>query len=256
MRGNYHHSEETKRKISESQKGEKSPNFGRTLSEETRKRMSLAKQGTRPSEECIRRSLEVRMSRPVSEETRRKIGNAAKGRVLSEEHKRKIGQSQIGKTMSPEARKKIGDALRGRIQTEEARRINSECHKGAIPSPEQRKKQSDALKGDKCYLWKGGISFEPYCVKFTREFKERVRKFFGNECVVCGISQEEHGEKLHVHHVNFNKQTCCNEITPLFVPLCRACHCRTNHHREYWEKYFTKIINEDYGGKCYEPKTN
>ncbi len=251
MRVNYHHSEETKRKISESQKGEKSPNFGKTLSEETRKRMSLAKQGTRPSEECIRRSLEVRMSRPVSEETRRKIGDAVKGRVLSEDHKRKISQSQIGKTMSPEARKKIGDAHRGRIQTGEARRINSECHKGIIPSPEQRKKQSDALKGDKCYLWKGGISFEPYCPKFNNEFKERVRAFFNYTCGICGKTQEIAGHKLCVHHINYEKMVCCNDVKPLLIPLCRTCHTTTNHNRDYWEKVLTKKVMEEYNGKCY-----
>jgi hypothetical protein len=253
MRINYRHSEETKRKISESQKGEKSSNFGKTFSEETRKRMSLAKQGTRPSEECIRRSLEVRMSRPVSEETRRKIGNAAKGRVLSEEHKRKISQSQIGKKMSEEAKKKIGDGNRGKLHTEEQNRKNSETHKGFVPTLEQRKKQSDALKGDKCYLWKGGISYEPYCVKFNKGFKERVRAFFDNKCVGCGAATDY---RLHIHHVNFNKMTCCNDERPLFVPLCRSCHCKTNHDREYWEKFYTKIITEKYGGKCYEPKTN
>ena len=251
MRVNYNHSEETKRKISEAQKGEKSQNFGKKLSEETRSRMSIAKKGTRPSEECIRRSMEVRMSRPVSEETRLKLSLANTGKKLSEEHKRKISLGGIGKKMSEAAKKKIGDANRGRKCTEDAKRINSECHKGRVPTLEQRRKQSEALKGDKCYLWKGGISYEPYCPKFNKEFKTRVRNFFGNKCAGCG---KQTVYNLHVHHVNFNKMSCCDGVVPLFVPLCRACHCKTNHNRNYWEGYYTRIVNEDYGGECYEPK--
>src|SRR5208337_386546 len=35
--------------------------------------------------------------------------------------------------------------------------------------------KSKNLIGEKSPGWKGGISFEPYCIKFNKEFKERVR---------------------------------------------------------------------------------
>jgi hypothetical protein len=39
------------------------------------------------------------------------------------------------------------------------------------------------------------------------------------------------------------------------VPVCPGeCHGLTNANREYWERHFTRIINEQYGGRCYLPK--
>lgn len=97
--------------------------------------------------------------------------------------------------------------------------------------------------------WMGGISLLPYCEKFNEPFKERVRAFFEYHCVKCGTPQR--GEKLHVHHVKFNKTACCDGTPRLFVALCRACHTKTNHDRGYWEQYFSELISIQYGGKCY-----
>jgi hypothetical protein len=79
------HSEETRRKISDSKKGENNPNYGKTTSEETRKRISEAKKN-------------------MSDETRRKISEANKGeknhmygKTASEETKRKMSDVMIGK---------------------------------------------------------------------------------------------------------------------------------------------------------------
>lgn len=109
--------------------------------------------------------------------------------------------------------------------------------------------------GDKHPLWKGGASFEPYCILFNNEFRERVREFFGRKCVECGKTEEESGARLSVHHVNFRKDSCCAEDAPrLFVPLCRSCHTKTNYNREYWEERYTTMINEQYDGQCYLPK--
>lgn len=124
---------------------------------------------------------------------------------------------------------------------------------GHSNSEESNRKRSDAMRGEKCHLWKGGISFEPYCPKFTRSLKERVRKFFGYVCQGCGKTQEKNGEKLVVHHVNYDKMVCCNNVKPLFVPVCRSCHTKTNIHREYWEEIFTKMIMLEHDGVCFSP---
>lgn len=125
--------------------------------------------------------------------------------------------------------------------------------KGTTHSAETRAKLAESHRGEKCNFWRGGISFEPYCIKFNDEFKERVREFFGRGCAECG--SPENGERLHVHHVNYHKDSCCAEdVAPLFVPLCRSCHAKTNFNREYWEERFTALINEQYGGQCYLPK--
>jgi hypothetical protein len=212
--GVYLRTESHRKKLSESRKGEKNHNFGKHFTEEHRRKLSDAKlvAGTRPPS---------RLGSHTPQHVRDKISASNKGRPKpprSEVHCRKISV-----------------ALKYR----------------KIPK-EILKKRSDSTSGDKSCHWKGGISFEPYCPKFTNEFKERVRSFFGYKCVECSVPQT--GRKLDVHHVNFNKQSCCDESVPLFVPLCHKCHGRTQKNRHYWERRFTEIINRDYGGKCYFTK--
>ena len=190
--------------------------------------------------EYIRRISAV-VKKRWDEETRRKMSEARKG----EEN------CNYGKSLSEETRRKISDSQKGKHIPEETRRKLSEARKGKTLSEETRRKLSE-WRGERSPRWKGGISFEPYCPKFNREFKERVRSFFGYRCAECG--EPQNGYKLHVHHVNFNKMSCCDNTPPLFVPLCRSCHARTQKDRDYWEEHFTRMINEYHGGACYFPK--
>jgi len=104
--------------------------------------------------------------------------------------------------------------------------------------------------------WNGGSSFEPYCFKFNEEFRERVRAFFGYVCQKCDHIWKLGEKRLCVHHVNYRKDSCCSEeVNPLFVPVCfGSCHILTNYNRGHWEKYFTDLINDKFGGKCYFTK--
>lgn len=78
------HSEETRRRLSESAKKREK----RTVSEETKKKLSLALRG-KPRPQLL--------GRKYSEETKQKMSKALKGRVFSEEHKKKISESKKGK---------------------------------------------------------------------------------------------------------------------------------------------------------------
>lgn len=214
---------------------------GRTQSEEIRKKISNSLRGKHPSDETLKKLREAhrgekngRYGKPVSEETREKIRRANTGHTLTEEQRKKIGESHkgekhhnFGKHLSEDVRKKISKSLTGKYA------------------------------GERCYNWQGGISYEPYCVKFNDEFRERVRAFFGYTCQLCGHVWQPDEKKLAVHHVNFRKDACCAEdVTPLFVPLChQPCHTKTNYNRAFWEDWFTEIINEFYGGECYLPKS-
>ena len=175
---------------------------------------------------------------------------APKDPVRYAEYIRRISAA-VKKRWDEETRRKLSEARKGKTHSEETRRKMSEAHKGKTLSEETRRKLSE-WRGERSHRWKGGISFEPYCPKFNREFKERVRSFFGYRCAECG--EPQNGYKLHVHHVNFNKMSCCDNTPPLFVPLCRSCHARTQKDREYWEEHFTRMINEYHGGACYFPK--
>lgn len=173
------------------------------------------------------------------------------GRKLGE---RKSGKDhpRYGKHHSAESRRKMSESQHNRKNP----------HRGHPFSEESRKKISDTITGkyagylcgDRNPNWKGGISFEPYCVKFNTEFKNRVRAFFDHKCVECGKTKEENGQNLSVHHANYDKMICCNDVKPLFVALCRKHHGVVNYNREYWEHHFTQIVNEKYDGQCYLPK--
>ena len=112
------HSEESKRKISESLKG-------RDRSEEHRHNLSKALTGKKASEDTRRKisnSKKILYSIPEnnpmygkhhSEATRKKISESHKGMKHSEESKRKISESNRGKRMSEESKTKISIAKTG-----------------------------------------------------------------------------------------------------------------------------------------------
>ena len=102
--------------------------------------------------------------------------------------------------------------------------------------------------------WKGGISFLPYCEKFNKDLEERVRDFFGRCCYLCAKNEMDNGRRLDVHHVNYDKMVCCNDVKPLFVPLCQSCHVKVHNDRDEWEKLFTLSLDFLTDGKCFTPK--
>ena len=175
-------------------------------------------------------------------ETRERISKTLTGRKLSEEQCIKNSLSHIGLKRSEDTKKKLSESKKG---------IKNPQY-GKTPSIETRLKLSLALQGPKSYRWKGGASFEPYCQKFNNEFRERVRAYFNYQCVECGTIQTE--RRLEIHHVNSNKQACCDSSTPVFVPLCKSCHGKAGHNTEYWENWFASMITDYYGGKCYFTK--
>lgn len=111
----------------------------------------------------------------------------------------------------------------------------------------------ESMSGKNHPSWKGGTSFEPYCPKFNNKFKERVREFWGRKCGICGKSEEEDIRKLSVHHVNYEKMVCCNNVAPLFITACLSCHWKTNHNRNYWEEMLTNYIMIWFDGESYTP---
>ena len=152
-----------------------------------------------------------------SKDVKIKIGKAAIGRKLSDTTKRKMSKSKTGFKHTNETKKKISDICRAKN-----------------------------LGGENSPNWKGGISFEPYCVKFNYKFKESVRDKFDRKCFLCGKSEDLNGRKLDVHHVNYDKECLCNEVECEFVPLCIHCHLKTsNGDREYYEKLLLEKLSKD-----------
>lgn len=109
-------SEESKKKLSNSMKGGKNPNYGKPRSEETKKRISEAKTGVKlppHTDEHNRKISEAKKGVPRSEETIRKMSEGMKGRKpapMSEEAKEQSRIRNTGKKMSDEVRAKMREA--------------------------------------------------------------------------------------------------------------------------------------------------
>lgn len=187
---------------------------------------------------------------PRSEEWRRKQREIHLGKKASNATKQKMSEQRKGIPKSEETKKKMSESAKGRPKTKEARIKLSRWRKGKCTmSKETLERMSKLHSGSGNPAWKGGKSFEPYCPKFNDEFRNRVRAFFSYQCIECGSPQN--GVRLDVHHVNFNKMSCCDDTIPLFVPLCKSCHARIKKSLEDWEQHFTDMIEQYYRGKCY-----
>jgi len=150
-------SEETRRKLSEANKGKNKP----PRSKEHKRKLSEVNKGKSLSEETRRKISETKNGTLLSEETKRKISEVGKGKIVSEETKRKISEAHKGKSISEETRKKLSDVNKGKILSEETRKKMSEARRGENNhnygkslSEETKRKLSEAKKGKK--WWNDG----------------------------------------------------------------------------------------------------
>lgn len=166
-------------------------------------------------------------------ETRRRNGNLGK---MTEEMKKKISHNSariwLGKKIPKEN-------IRKGVQT----RIKNGTY---VSTPETKLKQSLALRGEKCHLWRGGLSFEPYSQDFNNIFKQAIRKRDNQTCMLCDISQEKNNRALSIHHINYDKLL---SIPQNCISLCDSCHPKTNQNRKHWETFFQNLLAEKYNYK-------
>ena len=84
-------------------------------------------------------------------------------------------------------------------------------------------------KGEKSYLWKGGISKEPYSFDFDNELKMLIRTRDDFRCQIC------FNRGIDVHHIDYNKK---NSDPNNLITLCRSCHMKTGFNRDEWKSLF------------------
>lgn len=135
-----HLSDETKKKISNSQKGKK-------ISKSTREKLSKAGKGRKHTEQTKKKMSKTRLEKGVwnkgkhlSEETKRKLSLANKGKVITEDNRQKLILTNKGKHRSEETKRKISKANSGennpfykKSHSEEVKKKISEHNKGIIP---------------------------------------------------------------------------------------------------------------------------
>jgi hypothetical protein len=135
-------SEETRRKQSVAMKGKPGPNKGKSPSEETRRKQSESMSGEK----------NPNYGKPLSEEQKIKLSESLKGREAwnkgvpwSDEIKSKISESNKGRPMPEEQKIKISEANSGKVRTEETKKKMSIAFKGR-PAPNKGKPMSEEQK--------------------------------------------------------------------------------------------------------------
>jgi len=243
----WHHTPEARAKIGAANKGERNP-----MKRPEVRAARLGKPGPM-------------LGRHHTPEAREKISAAQRGRPsphtghpCSPEAREKLRQANLGRHHTPETRAKVGAAKRGNIPWNKGKPLSPECREKLAAAQQaiwSRPGQRERISGPNASNWRGGVSFEPYCPKFSKEFKERVRAFWEYRCGLCGKAQMENGRALSIHHVHYRKEACCDDEVPrYFIPLCPSCHSKTGKDRGHWQKVIVGEIDRRFNGRCYLPK--
>lgn len=198
-----------------------SPNKGKSLSTETREKISKARLGWKMPQWHKEKLRKIALGKNpmLNEEARKKISIKLKGKKFSDEHKRKLSEWQKGRKLTKEHRKNIGKAMKGKIS------------------------------GSNNPNWNGGSSIEPYTPEFNMKFKKEIRKRDNQVCMLCKIHREKLKKALSIHHVNYDKKLTIKENC---ISLCISCHTKTGNNRKHWIKFFQSLLNEKYGYKYSE----
>ena len=240
-------SEEHLRKLSETKRGELNPNksgeknsfFGRHHSKETKQKLSIANTG-RPS--------------PTKGKKRPEFSGSKNLNWKEEKHIIKYCECGCNKLANPGNKFIIGHNNRGENHPMKRPEISAKLsgENSSTKRPEVRAKMSEKAKGEnnsmfgktgeKSPVWQGGKSFEPYGLAFNGVLRDQIRKRDNYQCQECGYSQNKLGYKLHVHHIDYDKQ---NNDPLNFISLCRSCHTKTNYDREDWTNYYKHKIIEN-----------
>lgn len=171
--------------------GGKGAKAGNILSEETRKKISLAHLGKKRnpmSEESKKKLSESLKGKNVgkirSDEVKQKLSKALRGKsrkALTDETKQKIRKHNLGKIVGPmneEHKRKISNALRGRERSKEHSKKLSDALKGRVQSPAEREAYLKAMENGKTTC--------EHCGKTT--IKGNYLRWHGSRCKLALLS--------------------------------------------------------------------
>lgn len=197
------HSEETKRKMSESHKGKKRLPFSKEWKDKIRDN-----------------NVHYWKGKKRTEETKLKIGKANKVSIKklwqNPEHRKHMSEIHKGKYLSEETKKKISQALKGK------------------PQPYKR--------GEKNGNWKGGLSSLSKRIRNCYKYRQWVSDVLTKEDFTCYDCFEKSG-KLEIHHYpksfaeilqeykikTLEEALNCEELWNINNGqiLCKKCHDKT-----------------------------
>ena len=104
-------------------------------------------------------------------------------------------------------------------------------------------KRGIAQTGSNSPVWKGGISYAPYCqIWADKEYKQSIRNRDKNICQNPYCFKTTN--KLVIHHIDYDKKNChpSNLIT-----VCNSCNLRANTNRAWHADWYKTIISNRFG---------
>uniref|UniRef100_A0A6M3M6P5 Putative homing endonuclease n=1 Tax=viral metagenome TaxID=1070528 RepID=A0A6M3M6P5_9ZZZZ len=224
------------------QKDKKGTPWNKGLTKRTDERVKKWAKGCIPWNKGLTKETDGRM---------KKLGETYWGkpenRKRSLKNVKKATESNKGRKHSEEWKRKQSEGLKGLKKTKEHIEKIAQANRGRKDTIGTREKKSIARKGDKNPNWQGGISFEPYSKKWSRELKEAVKKRDGYICQLCGKVEKEERKNdgldrgLTTHHIDYNKKNC--KMSNL-ITLCRKCNSIVNFNRDDWANYFKEKLKK------------
>lgn len=190
INGQWCHTEETKKQMSESRRGKNNAFYGKQHIQKTKQKISLANKGKPSPNKGVK----------LSEETKRKIGKAQKGKTISDSHKKALSERFKGK----------GNNMYGKTPW-----------KGKHHTEETKQKISQAVRGERNGSWKGGSSLIDLCrtgVRKWREIAKIIRKRDNYICQQCNVFPA-----YEVHHI-IPFRISHNDKPNNLITLCKKCH--------------------------------
>jgi len=192
-----------------------SPSEGRIMSQEAKNHQSAVLKAKYASGEI--KPWNKGTTGQYTDETRRRMSISSKNRFRIKENHPRFGthHTEESKRKMSENRKGVPSWNAGKtgVYTDDARRKMSLSHGGT------------------------GVPYEhkEYGPGFTEALKEAVRSRDNHMCDVCGKFEVDNGQKLDVHHIDYDKH---NNVIENLVALCKPCHVRTLFDRNRWTAFF------------------
>jgi hypothetical protein len=126
--------------------------------------------------------------------------------------------------------------------TDEHKNNISKCRMGIIFTDEHKNNISKAQMREKNHFWKGGITYNPYCIVWSdREWKHYLKYTRDGGKCWSPYCNGNHLDKLTLHHINYNKKDCDSDN---LITLCTSCNSRANKDREWHEVWYTLLMKK------------